>query len=319
MPSTTPRARRLIALAVPLAVALTACGGSGGTGSGDGLGNGLDAGASSAPDTHGRVAVVAGEDMWGDILAQIGGSAVAVTSIIDTPDEDPHEYESTLADAAAVAHARLVVENGGGYDEFLSRLVGADHPAGRVVLNVADVVDLHGNNPNPHLWYDPEYVTKAATEFANQLTKLAPSDAKTFAANLDAFLAGENEVVAVIDEIKARHNGAEVGYTERVPGYLIDAAGLKVGTPSGFAQALEDGNDPNPIDNARFEDEISSQRMKVLLYNAQVTDALTTNLKNFATKHGVPVVGVTETLPAGLNFQTWQGNQARALLAALGG
>ena len=99
----------------------------------------------------------------------------------------------------------------------------------------------------------------------------------------------------------------------------MTAAGLTVGTPSGFAQALEDGNDPNPIDNARFEDEISSHRMKVLLYNAQVTDSLTANLRRFATKHGVPVVGVTETLPTGLNFQTWQADQARELLAALDG
>lgn len=303
------------------ACVLAGCGGSGGA-AGDGLGNGLATRSSGADGSGrtGRIAVVAGENPWGDILAQIGGSAVSVTSIIDQPDEDPHQYESTLSDAAAVGHAKLVVANGGGYDDFLNRLLGADHPSGRAVLDVAKLVRLSGANPNPHLWYQPRYVVTAAREFAHQLSVIAPAEARTFAANLRTFLAGEQLVVDVIDQIRSRHGGAEVGYTERVPGYLVDAAGLTLATPSGFAQALEDGNDPNPIDNARFEDAISSHRMKVLLYNAQVTDQLTRTLKKYATSHGVSVVGVTETLPAGeKNFQTWQLDQARALLAALGG
>lgn len=303
------------------ALLVSACGGSPGADAGDGLGNGL--GNQHSTDggggANGRIAVVAGENVWGDILAQIGGSDVSVTSILDRPDEDPHEYESTLADAAAVAHAKLVVENGAGYDDFLARLVNADRPAGRVVLNVADLVGVKGKNPNPHLWYDPGFVQTAARRFAAQLSAIDPAKAETFAANLATFLAGENAVVAVIDQIRSRHPGADVAYTERVPGYLIDAAGLRLATPPGFAQALEDGNDPNPIDNARFEEQLSSKRVKVLLYNSQVTDALTGTLRKYATRHGVPVVGVTETLPPGSNFQTWQADQARALLEALGG
>jgi zinc/manganese transport system substrate-binding protein len=326
-----PRRRPALGAAVAavagvlVALLLAGCGGgaSGGADGGD-LGNGLQGPQSSAGApagmTGGRVRVVAGENMWGDVAAQIGGSAVTVTSIIDKPGQDPHEYESALADADAVAHAQLVIENGAGYDDFVGRLLGTSHPTGRVVIDVARLVGVNGSNPNPHLWYQPQYVLTAADEIARRLTAVDPGHAASFAANLRAFRSGEQQVIDVVGQIRARFGGTEVGYTERLPGYLLTAAGLRQGTPAGFAQAVEDGDDPNPIDTARFQDEISSHRMKVLIYNAQVSDSVTDHLKSFAAAHDVAVIGMTETMPPGAaSFQDWQSAQARALLAALNG
>lgn len=274
----------------------------------------------SAHATNGKIGVVAGENFWGNIAAQIGGDRVAVTSIISDTGADPHEYESDVQDAAALADAKVVLENGVGYDDFLAKLLSASPGGKRTVLTISDVVGVTGGDANPHLWYDPDYVLTAAHAIEAVLAKASPADASTFQANLGAFLTGEQRVVDVVDRIKATYAGTAVAYTERVPGYLLNAAGLTLGTPASFSRSIEDGNDPSPADNAAFEKALTGRTVKVLIYNAQVTDSATKHLRDLATSSGVPVVGMTETLPATEpDFQTWQADQARALLAALGG
>jgi len=309
----------ILAAGAAVVLGLAGCS-SGATKGGSDLGNGLRKATGSTPSGHGGIAVLAAENMWGDVLAQIGGAKVSVTSIISDPNADPHEYESSVTDAAAIAHARLVVTNGAGYDDFVNRLVSAGNSTQRVVLSVANIVGVHGSNPNPHLWYDPGYVTTAARAFERALADISPVDSATFSANLAAFLSGEQTVVGVIDQLRSRYAGTKVGYTERVAGYLVQAAALQLGTPSGFAQAVEDGNDPSPLDNATFEHAITAHVIKVLIYNSQVTDTATSHIRKLASSNGIPTVGMSETFPpADKDFQTWQLDQARALLAALGG
>lgn len=281
---------------------------------------GLTACGSGTTASHGRIGLVAGENFWGDIAAQIGGNRVAVTSLIRDAGADPHEYESTVDDAAAVANAKVVLANGLGYDDFLSKLVSASPSGDRRMLNVSDIVGVHGTNPNPHLWYDPTYVNKAARAIEAALAKASPADASTFRANLRTFLGGEQRVIDTVGRIKAKYAGEAIAYTERVPGYLVAAAGLKLGTPVSFSLSLEDGNDPSPRDNAAFEQALTEHSVRVLIYNAEVTDSATKHLRDLAESAGVPVVSMTETMPSTEpNFQTWQAHQASELLAALGG
>jgi zinc/manganese transport system substrate-binding protein len=305
----------VLAVTALVGALLAACGSS----SGGGVGNGLPQGLGTAVDTHGKLGVVAGANFWGNIAQQIGGDRVAVTSILTDPNTDPHEYEANVNDAAAIQHAGLVIENGLGYDEFLAKLVKAHAADGRRLLVIADAVGVHGD-ANPHLWYSPQYVQTAARAIAAQLAAAQPDAAAQFGANLTAFLAGEQKVADVVATIRSRYAGTAIGYTERVPGYLVQAAGLRLGTPASFSQSIEDGTDPSPMDDAAFTKALTDHQVKVLLYNAQVTDAQTDTLKKLARRSGVPVVGVTETLPSGAkDFQTWQLDQADALLAALGG
>lgn len=304
------------ALAGPLAaLVLSACGSS----TDPDAGNNLPNGPAAASTADGKLGIVAAENFWGDIARQIGGDTVQVTSIISDPETDPHEYETNARDGAAIAGASFVIENGAGYDEFVGKLLKASPKSDREVLTVADVVGASGD-ANPHLWYNPAYVTKAAQAIEAQLEKEDPAHAAAYKANLARFGAGEQQVIDVIDRIKARHAGAKIAYTERVPGYLIEAAGLRLGTPASFSQSIEDGDDPSPADNAAFQLALEKHQVEALLYNAQVTSPTTQKLKNLATGNGIPVVGVTETMPPGeKDFQTWQADQARALLAALDG
>jgi zinc/manganese transport system substrate-binding protein len=276
--------------------------------------------ASPGHATNAKIGVVAGENFWGNIAAQIGGERAAVTSLIGAGGADPHEYDADVQDAATLADAKVVLVNGLGYDDFLRKLLAASPSGKREVLTVSDIVGVSGGNANPHLWYGPGYVITAARAMAAAFAKVSPAGAGTFQANLRAFLTGEQQVVDVVNRIKAKHAGTEVAYTERVPGYLLDAADLRLGTPESFSQSIEDGYDPSPSDDAAFEKALTEHTVKVLIYNSQVTDAATKHVRELALRAGVPVVGMTETLPATEpDFQTWQADQARALLAALGG
>src|ERR687896_2342606 len=90
-----------------------------------GCGSGTETPAAPAapPAAQATVPVVASTNVYGSIVQAVGGDRVSVQSLIDDPAADPHSYESTPADAAAVAKARLVVGNGGGYDDFPPRIV----------------------------------------------------------------------------------------------------------------------------------------------------------------------------------------------------
>jgi zinc/manganese transport system substrate-binding protein len=264
--------------------------------------------------------VVAAENVWGDITSQIGGSHVSVTSIISDPNADPHTYEIDPRDGAAISSASFVIENGAGYDDFIDKLLSTNPQSGRDVLSIAQTVSIRGSNPNPHLWYNPDYVTAAARAIESHLTNHDPADSSAFAANLQTFLAAYRPYIDTVNAIRAKHPGTPIAYTERVAGYLVQKAGLTLATPASFAQSIEDGNDPSPADTAAMDDAMSQRTVKLLLYNAQVTSPATQKVRDLATANSIPVVGVAETIPAGKSsFQAWQIDQARAILAALGG
>ncbi|WP_406817456.1 metal ABC transporter solute-binding protein, Zn/Mn family [Mycobacterium sp. M23085] len=271
------------------------------------------------PGSATQLKVVAAENFWGDIAKQIGGDHVQVTSVISDPNADPHLYESDARTAAAVSAAQLVIVNGLGYDDFMAKMLSASPNSDRKVLTAADVMQISGADANPHIWYDIAKLPQVSSAIAAQLGALDPAEASTFSANAKTFSDSLAPTDAAIANIKTKYSGAPVGYTERVPGYLVDAAGLKLATPPSFAQAIEDGNDPSPADNSAMDTAVKTKAIKVLLYNAQVTSPATNALKTLAQQSGVPIVGVTETLPTSdANFQAWQLRQVNELTSALG-
>jgi zinc/manganese transport system substrate-binding protein len=304
---TVPRRRIAVAIAAILstvALALAGCGAH-------------ESHSRSGPST--AVDVVAAENFWGDITKQIGGDHVKVTSVISDPNADPHLYESDAKTAAAVNNADLVIVNGLGYDDFMDKLLSASPNQNRKVLTAADAIGISGPDANPHIWYDIAKVPEVGSAIATQLGALAPDHAATFTANAKRFSDSLAPINAAIANIKTKYLGAPVGYTERVPGYVIQAAGLKLVTPVTFARAIEDGNDPSPGDNAVMDTAVSTKAMKVLLYNEQTDSPAIEALKKLAQQSGVPIVGVTETQPpTDPTFQAWQLRQLNEITAALG-
>jgi zinc/manganese transport system substrate-binding protein len=276
-------------------------------------------GSSSKTDAS-VVRVVAAENVWGDVVHQIGGAHVSVTSIISDPSADPHQYESDARNAADLADARVVVVNGLGYDDFMSKLLDATHHKGRVVLTVADVLGVTGDDANPHLWYDIPRISQVARAIAVELAAADPADRAVFEKNRATFDAALAPLERAIAQIKTKYPGAPVAYTERVPQYLLDAAGLTVETPPGFARAIEDGNEPSPGDTQAMYDLVSQHRIRALLYNAQATSPVTQHVQDLAHDAGIPVVAVTETEPKDApSYPAWQAGQLTEILRALGG
>lgn len=276
-------------------------------------------GATVGAGSGSKVRVVAAENFWGDIATQLGGGRVRVTSIISNPNTDPHLYASNAANAAAVAQAEVVVENGVGYDTFMGDLLGASgaHP---LVVSAQQVLGVSGAGANPHLWYDIPRVPTVAAAIERALARADPADKTAFQANLAKFDTSLAPLEAVIAKIKSAYGGAPVAYTERVAGYLLADAGLRVVSPPGFARAIEDGNEPAPGDVRAMDALFADGKVRLLLYNEQAVSAATQSVRALAQQYGVPVVGVSETLPpSDASYQAWQLRQAKEILRALGG
>jgi zinc/manganese transport system substrate-binding protein len=275
----------------------------------------LAAGCGGSPQ-GGPLRVVASTNVWGDVAAQIGGTDVAVTSILSDPNADPHLFEAGTRNGLAVAQAGVVVENGAGYDAFMDRLLSSTASKARVV-DVAGALGQEGTGANPHFWYDVPELPRIAAAIAAGLRAADPAHAAGYRARLARFVASLGPLRREVARIRARFARTPVAYTEPVPGYLVAAAGLENVAPAQFTRALQDGSEPPPDAVAAMQTLLARGMVRALLYNSQAVSPITVRLRDQARANGIPVVGVTETLPRGLRFQQWQLRQARALEAAL--
>ncbi|HWC22522.1 MAG TPA: zinc ABC transporter substrate-binding protein [Flexivirga sp.] len=269
-------------------------------------------------ESDGRIGVVASTNVYGDIVKQIGGSHVDVTSVLTDPNVDPHGYESNAKNAASVYDARLIVQNGLGYDSFMAELTSASKSRGQTVITASEVLNIKGADANPHLWYDVAKMPRVADAIAGALSKADSKHSDEYRKNATKFKKSLQPIEKVLAAIKAKDDGAKVAYTERVAGYLLTEAGLQLGIPAGFTRAVEDGDDPSPRDTLAFDKALQKHTVRALVYNSQVTDKQTDQLKKQATSAGVPLVPVTETMPPkSASYQAWQLKQAEALRTAL--
>jgi zinc/manganese transport system substrate-binding protein len=264
------------------------------------------------------VSVVAAENVYGNIASQIGGPHVSVTSILTNPSADPHLFEPGTSTGLAVAGAKVVLQNGLGYDAFMTRLEDAAPSTSRLVVTMADVLGVHGKDANPHLWYDVPRLDRIAGSIAAALEHVDPRHAPAYRAGLARFERSLGPLRREVATIRARDHGAPVAYTEPVPGYLLAAAGLDNLAPEPFTRPIEEGTEPAPAAVSAMDQLVAKHRIRALLYNSQAISPITARLRDAARAAGIPVVPVTETLPLGRTFQQWQLRQAQALAAALG-
>ena len=272
----------------------------------------------SASGGSGPVQVVAAENFWGSIAAQVGGSHVHVTSIIVDPNADPHSYEPTAADARTVASAQYVIINGAGYDPWADKLLQANPVSGRKELNVGNFNGKHEGD-NPHMWYNPDYVTAVANKIRDDLKALDPADSAAFDQSAQSFLTtGLKQYHDLIAAIKAKYSGTSVGATESIFAYLAPALGLNLVTPYSYLKAVSEGTDISAADQATVEQQIRQKQIKVLVYNSQNTPNNIQTLIALAKANNIPVATITETLsPATATFQAWQSAQLQGIQSAL--
>jgi zinc/manganese transport system substrate-binding protein len=271
--------------------------------------------------------VVASTNVYGDIAKRVGGDKVSVTAIINKTSQDPHSYEATAQDRLAVSKADLVVENGGGYDDFFHTLVedgsidaqnvlnavelsGLAHPeeetSGEAAPSEAAGEDEHGHGEfNEHVWYSLAAMGKMADDLASRLGELEPGSAATFTANAGTFKSELDELAGKLGALKTAAAGEKVAVTEPVPLYLLADAGLENATPEDYTAAVEEGSDVPPAVLKAATDLVASKSVRFLAYNGQTEGPQTEALRKAAETAGVPVVDFSETLPEGKTYLQW--------------
>ncbi|MER7661549.1 zinc ABC transporter substrate-binding protein [Streptomyces sp. NPDC096193] len=288
---------------------------------------GLGGSACADPGTGSRltvqeppVPVVASTNVYGDVVKQIGSDKVDVVSIISDPAQDPHSYEASTRNQLELAKAKVVVENGGGYDDFVGRMLRG---SGNSSAEVVDAVDASGKRPaadgafNEHVWYDLPTMGKVADRIADALAKAAPADGAEFRQNAKTFkddLAGLQEETK---QINSRHAGTPVAVTEPVPLYLTEASGLVNKTPADFSEAVEEGDEVSPQSLRDTLALFTDRQVEVLVYNEQTAGPQTEKVEKAAVDNDIPVVAVTETLPEGEDYVSWMASNIDALKNAL--
>ena len=269
--------------------------------------------APSCSTSTGKIQVVAAENFWGSLASQIGGTHTSVLSLVTDPNADPHEYESSAADAQAVASACLVIVNGAGYDSWAQLLISASDTQHQTVLNVQEILGVP-SDANPHFWYSPYYVNDTVKAMYEDLVKIDPADSAYYTqqyASLNASLGVYN---ARIQEIAAQFAGTKVAATEDIFVYLANATRLDLVSPPSFMQAVAEGNDPPAASLAAFEEQLQNKSVSLLVYNQQTVTPLTENIKALAAQNNIPIVGVTETVqPQDVQFQVWMNAELIAL------
>jgi zinc/manganese transport system substrate-binding protein len=263
-----------------------------------------------------KLRIVAVERVYGDLAQQLGGPDVEVTTILNSPSADPHAYEPTPRDADAVAAADLVIEDGLGYDAFADKLVAASPRAGRTVLS-AGALGGHALGDNPHVWYEMRTLSRVIDALAASLESRLPARRGAIAGAGARLAAWTRRQSAALAALGRRHAGAAVAITEPVFDYVLEAAKLRIATPRSFSHAIEDGADPAPQDVETMRALLAGRAVAAFVYNSQTVEPSTRRLLEVATAARVPVVPITETLPAGLTTQAWIGGEVGALDRAL--
>jgi zinc/manganese transport system substrate-binding protein len=275
----------------------------------------------ASPDAAGSgtaVVAVGAENEYADVISQVGGPYVRVSAVMSNPNTDPHTFEASPSLARQIGAARLVVQNGAGYDTFMTTIENAAASPGRKVIDVQKLLGLPESIANPHLWYKPSTMPAVASAVAADLAALDPAHAAYFRAAARKFTASLAAWDQAIAAFRARYPGVPVATTEPVADYLLDAAGADNLTPWAFQAGIMNGTDPSAQDIAVEKSLFTGHKVKVFLYNQQVTDTLTQSFIALAEASKIPVVGVYETMPVpGYHYQSWMLAETRALQRAV--
>ncbi|MCI4677946.1 zinc ABC transporter substrate-binding protein [Rhodoblastus acidophilus] len=270
-----------------------------------------------SPALAAPVSVVAAENFYGDVARQIGGPDATVTSIMSNPDQDPHLFEASPSTARELSAAKIAISSGADYDPWMEKLLSAAKHPGRKVIVVAELVHKKAGD-NPHIWYAPATMKALAQRLTADLSAVDPAHKADYQKREGAFIASLAPLEKKIAEMKEKYKGAAVTASEPVFGYMAQALGLKMRNEK-FQIAVMNSTEPSVSDVAAFENDLKTHKVRVMLYNAQANAPAVQRLVKLAKDEKIPVVGITETEPSSMTYQSWMLSQLGALDKALAG
>jgi zinc/manganese transport system substrate-binding protein len=272
-------------------------------------------GAKASKDT-GKIKIVAAENFYGEAAKAVGGDLVEVISILTSPDMDPHDFEPTPQVSKDVDGAKIVIYNGVGYDEWMSKLISASGDAkNKTVIPVASAIMGKKAGDNEHVWYNPETFPKFAKDLADKLGKLDSAHADTYTKQAEAYIATLAPFTDLAKELK-QASPVPIAVSEPVFDYTAQALNLTI-TDEKFKKAAEEGVDPAPADVAKLQDDIKTKKIKMFVNNIQASSPTVKNMVALAKENGIPIIEVTETNPKDKNYVQWMTDQLNQIKAAL--
>jgi zinc/manganese transport system substrate-binding protein len=252
-----------------------------------------------------QITVVAAENQYGSVAKLIGGNNVSVTNIINNADGDPHTFISSVKNAKLLADADIIIYNGADYDSWINSILKSNKNA--VIIKVQDLGNFKKTSKlgiNPHLWFKPQTFPALAKKLTSVYTKIDSDDASLYKKNYKEFKHKYQTVYNMVDCIKTIYKDTPVTATEPLFGYMAEALDLHMQGLK-FQWVIMNESEPSPRMMIDYQDFLKDKKVKVLFYNQQVVNTTTKNILNLAKKNDIPVVGVTETMPANKDAILW--------------
>lgn len=264
----------------------------------------------SSSSSNQKITIVASTDFYAEIAKTVVGEHGTATAIIKDANVSPEDYEPTTTVAKKVSGADIVLANGLGYDAWLNKL--AKISKNTKLIRVGEDVLNKKTGVNPHLWNDPETMSKTANYLATELGKKDPKNRDYYKKNAKKYVASLKPVNDLITKISKKADGQTVAQTEPVFEYMLDALGYKI-MDTDFSEAIEEGNDPSPATLAALKSAITNHKIAFFVNNTQTSSSTVSNLIDLAKKNDIPVVNVTETIPNGENYVSWKLKELKAI------
>ncbi|MCT1596816.1 metal ABC transporter solute-binding protein, Zn/Mn family [Corynebacterium sanguinis] len=257
--------------------------------------------ASGTPAEAAADTVVATTNVWADVAGSVLGEAVP--AVISNPATDPHDFEPAAADLAKITQAKVLVANGGTYDNAIYK---AADPA-----NVISALPLsseehdhehehegehaghdHAHDENEHIWYD----TTVVREVADKLAKTAEDNGvQADTAELNKRL---DDVDAKLDALPV----ARIAQTHPIADSIVENSALEDVTPEDYRQATLNHTEPSSAAVAALITQLENGEVDLLINNPQTPSALTDRILAAAEQNDVPVIDIAETPQGGVDF-----------------
>ncbi|ANZ60988.1 metal ABC transporter substrate-binding protein [Secundilactobacillus paracollinoides] len=266
--------------------------------------------ASSITKHPSKIHVVTSLDFYGETSKAVLGNKGTVKSIINKPSMDPHEYEATTKTAKIVSDADVIIYNGLGYDTWMTRI--ATDTTHTTKINVGQTVMGKPVDANQHIWYNLKTMPTLAKYLVKKYSKLQPQNKAYFEKNAKNYIASLKPLQQKLNQLKKNANGAEVDVSEPVFDYTLNDLGYKV-ADTGYSMAVENDTDPSPAEIKAMQQDIKTHKIKFFVVNTQEINQITKNMMTLAKKDGVPILKVTESMPAGKTYESWMMSQFKQL------
>ncbi|MDO1604971.1 zinc ABC transporter substrate-binding protein [Lactobacillus sp. YT155] len=248
---------------------------------------------------HKDVTIVTSISTYADIAKNIVKDHGDVEAIIHSANVDPHDFNPDTKTAKEVAEADILIANGLGYDDWILKLKDQSD-----LINVSKDIAKLSDGENEHVWFDIHYMKKLVKTITEEVSKKDPKHKKLFEKNSKSYLTKLDNIIAREKTLKQKLNGKRAYVSEPVFSYLLEDVGVKIENKK-FAKAIEDGTDPAISDMKEMESGLRNHKVDFLVVNKQVDSNVVTKIVKIAKENNVPIIYVTETLPAKTSYVDW--------------